>query len=30
MGGETPMRPTPDSAVAAVVTPPERADGNIP
>src|SRR5689334_17849750 len=26
MRSETPMQPTPDSAVAAVVTPPERAD----
>src|SRR6186713_1026912 len=26
MAGETPMQPTPDSAVAAVVIPPQRAD----
>src|SRR6516225_417196 len=26
MRSETPMQPTPDSAIAAVVTPPERAD----
>src|SRR5499426_3009400 len=26
MRSETPMQPTPDSAIAAVVTPPQRAD----